>query len=103
MRMMPETEARWKLDGVKYSCTVVIGKAVLFFGGLIQTRQISQLTPLGLIRIGTLPFVFSFHGTCLLMNSQIFLGFPRLPYNQNENSCWSRLAVLNSEGCEILT
>ena len=78
--MMPETEA---IDDV--SCTVVIGKAVLFFGGMYQTRQISQLTALGLIRIGTLPFAF-YWGTCLVKDSEVFLGFPMW----QPKKCWSR-------------
>ena len=90
MRMMPETEA----SGHVLSCTVVIGEAVLFFGGQHQTNQISQLTPLGLIRIGTLPFSFD-HGTCLVIDSQLFLGFPGNMEGQY-HSCWSRLAVLKS-------
>ena len=75
MRMMPETEARFDdFVHVKWSCTVVIGDAVLFFGGRYQPRQISQLTPLGLIRIGTLPLSFN-EGRCLVKDSQIFLAF----------------------------
>ena len=80
MRMMPDTEALFK-----FSCTVVIGKAVLFFGGEYEKRQMSQLTPLGLIRIGTLPFTFNI-GTCLVMGSQLFLGFTFF----HQRSCWSR-------------
>ena len=100
MRMMPETEAIWDASdgrvsdigrGIKLSCTVVIGETVLFFGGWMQLQQISQLTPLGLIRIGTLPFSLEF-GTCLVMDSQVFLGFTR---SQNRR-CWSRLVVLNN-------
>ena len=83
--MMPETDAKFDHSGDKYSCTVVIGKTVLFLGGLYELRQISQLTRLGLIRIGTLPFTF-FGGTCLVMDSQIFIGFGR----RKRNSCWSR-------------
>ena len=93
---MPETEASYDSIGLN-SCTVVIGKAVLFFGGWFEDRQISQLIPLGLIRIGTLPFSFE-EGTCLVMDSQLFLGFPRYQHK----SCWSRLAVRNSESCQIL-
>lgn len=83
MKMMPETEA--KFDSERKSCTVVIGKAVLFLGGLRQPRQISQLTPFGLIRIETLPFPIV-AGTCLVMGSQLFLGFS----HSNPRSCWSR-------------
>ena len=78
--MMPETEAIYE-----YSCTVVIGKTVIFLGGEFQQRQISQLTPLGLIRIGTLPFVLR-EATCLVMGSQLFLGFG----DNHRRSCWSR-------------
>ena len=94
MRMMPDTEALFDLEGFKYSCTVVIGETVLFFGGMYQKRQISQLSPLGLLRIGTLPFPL-IGGACIVGNSRIFLGFPEDDYY----SCWSRLAVLNSESC----
>ena len=83
MRMMPDTEATIENE-TKHSCTVVIGEAVLLLGGLVQDRQISQLTPLGLVRIGTLPFSF-YVGSCLVMDSQLFLGFPSY-----ETSCWSR-------------
>ena len=83
--MMPETEAIFFNNGDQFSCTVVIGRAVLFFGGEVQSRQISQLNPLGLIRIGTLPFAFNY-GMCLVMGSQLFLGFTWA----HENSCWSR-------------
>ena len=84
MAMMPETEADI-LSGSEYSCTVVIGQTILFFGGCVQSRQISQLTPVGLMRIGTLPFELTY-GTCLLMSSQLFLGF----HIYNTRSCWSR-------------
>ena len=67
------------------SCTVVIGATVLLLGGSFEKNQISQLTPLGLTRIGTLAFPFD-AGTCLVMGSQLFLGFG----SQNENICWSR-------------
>ena len=79
--MMPETEALydycepWPKEGSKNSCTVVIDKAVLFLGGYYEQRQISQLTPLGLIRIGTLPFNNYIQGTCLVMDTHLFLGF----------------------------
>ena len=88
--MMPETEA--KFYTMKYSCTVVIGKTVLFLGGMYEQRQISQVTPLGLIRMGTLPFTLN-EGTCLVMGSQLFLGFGGTEYwgtAPNINSCWSR-------------
>ena len=83
--MMAETEAQvWRFNVVT-SCTVVIGEAVLFIGGGLEERQISQISPLGLIRIGTLPFPL-YKGTCLVMGSQLFLGFS----NEDENGYWSR-------------
>ena len=85
MNMMPQTEAIFDSFGYKYSCTVVIGKTVLFLGGFYENRQISQVTPLGLIRIGILPFALD-GGTCLVMGSQLFLGFGRY----YEETCWSR-------------
>ena len=85
MTMMLETEAIFDSRGYKYSCTVVIGKTVLFLGGHNEDRQISQLTPIGLIRIGTLPFTLD-RGTCLVMDSQLFLGFE----SYNSNICWTR-------------
>ena len=81
---MPATEAGYKYFE-KGSCIVVIGEAVLFIGGWSESRQISQLSPLGVIRIGTLPFSFG-DGTCLVMRGQLFLGFPSL----HKTSCWSR-------------
>ena len=78
-------------DFVKSSCTVVIGKSVFFFGGWWQDSQISQLTPLGLVRIGTLPFTLV-AGNCIVIDNEIFLGSGF--YNQK--TCWSRSAVLNS-------
>ena len=92
MRMMPDTEALVTNYEKKYSCTVVIGETVLFFGGEPLSRQISQLTPIGLFRIGTLPFAFE-RGTCLVTDSQLMLGFDWY----HRNSCWSRLAFLNCE------
>ena len=85
--MRPETEAAF--DETKYSCTVVIGETVLFLGGDYLKRQISQLTPLGLIRIGTLPFTLD-GGTCLVMGSQLFLGFGRY----YEETCWYTVGKL---------
>ena len=88
MRMMPETDAEENSKyflSLKYSCTVVIGKTVLFLGGQYEEHQISQLNPLGLIRIGTLPFQHD-KGTCLVTGSQLFLGFG----STNTNRCWSR-------------
>ena len=83
---MPETEAEFYPErGFKSSCTVVIGEAVLFFGGMLQTRQMSQLTPSGIIRIGTLPFTFH-SGSCLAMENRLFLGFPAY----HGNTSWSR-------------
>ena len=86
MAMMAETEAIFSdSHGYRYSCTVLIGETVLFFGGMYEKHQISQLTPAGLIRIGTLPFAFT-NGACLVMGNQIFLGFGE----SNEKNCWSR-------------
>ena len=88
MAMLPETEADLLEDynsGLRKSCTVLIGETVLFFGGDAQTSQISQLTPLGLMRIGTLPFGLE-EGACLVMGRQLFLGFGRM----NKKTCWSR-------------
>ena len=86
MRMLPETEALFDAaTGDKYSCSVVIGEAVLFFGGRYQKRQISQLSPFGIIRIGTLPFTLE-SGICLVMGSQLFLGFSLI----YDNKFWSR-------------
>ena len=73
--MMQETEAIFYSNLMRESCTVVIGGTVLFFGGYSKSRQISQITRLGLIRIGTLPFALQ-QGTCLIMGNQLFLGFP---------------------------
>ena len=83
--MMLETEAIFSYSVGKYTCTVVIGEAVLFIGGMWEVRQISQLSPLGLIRIGTLPFALD-SGTCLVMGRQLFLGFS----HHHKNSSWSR-------------
>ena len=82
--MMAGTEADTGYYG-KFSCTVVIGETVFFFGGWFEEHQISQLTSLGLIRIGTLPFALV-RGTCLVMGNQLFLGFD----DNNGKSCWSR-------------
>ena len=82
---MPETELSFKIDGGANSCTVVLGKTVLFIGGSGEPNQISQLYPVGLIRIGTLPFSMC-EGTCLVMNQQLFLGFGYY----NRRSGWSR-------------
>ena len=83
--MMPQTDATTCIGCVYHSCTVVIGATVLFLGGAVQANQISQLTPLGLTRIGTLAFPLN-AGTCLVMGSQLFLGFDLF----NQKSCWSR-------------
>ena len=99
MAMMPDTEAWFHPNG-KYSCTVVAGQTVLFLGGHMdgdQFNQISQLTPLGLVRIGTLPFEF-YLGICLVMGRQLFLGFEF----SNRRTCWSRLTILNSFICKIV-
>ena len=79
-----------KYEGAKYSCSVVIRKTVLFLGGFLDRSQISQLTPVGLIRIGTLPFTF-FWGTCHVIGRKLFLGFEVLRIK----SCWSRYSALN--------
>ena len=93
MAMMPDTEAMFRPDeDQKYSCTVVIGETVLFFGGYYLSNQVSQLTPIGLMRIGTLPFGLK-EGTCLVMDNQLLLGFE----TRNKRSCWSRLRFLKSE------
>ena len=84
IRMMPETEANLNRSD-KFTCSVLIGKTVLFLGGWFRNNQISQLNPLGLMRIGTLPFVF-YQGTCLVIAAKIFLGFEYL----DTKSCWSR-------------
>ena len=87
---MNETEAITGDMEPKFSCTAVIGEAVLLLGGIFEDRQISQLSPLGIIRIGTLPFSFA-GGTCLVMGSQLFLGFPAPLGNElAKKSCWSR-------------
>ena len=99
MALMQETEAmRFEVTYSMYlnvyrtvsfgtvSCTVVIGQSVLFFGGMYEKNQISQLSPLGLIRIGTLPFLFM-NGACLVMDSLLFLGFV---HPDNTKTCWSR-------------
>ena len=92
MSLMKDTEALFTVPDRRYSCAVVIGATVLFFGGLIETSQISQITPLGLMRIGTLPFRLQ-EGSCLVMGSQLFLGFESI----SDRICWSRLSVLSSE------
>ena len=94
--MMPDVEAQFGDSTVhgnsfreysgKQSCTVVIGETVIFLGaGRSKIDQISQLTSLGLKRIGTLPFPLRF-GACLVMGSHLFLGFGR----ENRRSCYSR-------------
>ena len=84
---MQDAEAIFNYNGEKFSCTALIGRTVLFFGGYHETRQISQLTPLGLLRIGTLPFAF-YKGTCLVMENQLFLGLA--DFEKNDKNCWSR-------------
>ena len=81
--MMPETEATY--GDLKCSCTVVIAGTVLFLGGCVERNQISQLNPLGLTRIGTLPFSLE-KGTCFVIGQQLFLGFGRY----TRRNCWSR-------------
>ena len=86
MPLMPETEAIITPYSVFVaSCTAVIGKTVLFFGGNVQISQISQVTPLGLMRIGTLPFQFR-EGSCFVNGSQLILGLE----DDDPLSCWSR-------------
>ena len=85
MTLRQETDAFFGGYFHQYSCTVVIDKTVLFLGGDLESSQISQLTPVGLIRIGTLPFRFTL-GTCLIISRKLFLGFADLA----EKSCWSR-------------
>ena len=95
--MMQETEAIFYSNLMRESCTVVIGRTVLFFGGYSKSRQISQITRLGLMRIGTLPFALQ-QGICLIMGNQIFLGFPgteQLP----KKSLWTRLSDKSFKYC----
>ena len=80
-----ETEADFGDLGGYVSCTVVIRTSVLFLGGFHERSQISQFTPIGLIRIGTLPFPF-YDGTCLVKGRELFLGFGLF----GPKSCWSR-------------
>ena len=108
--MLPETEATFdslhlsfggqqvlKESFKLYSCTVVIGKTVLFFGGFYQPNQISQLTPLGLVRTGTLPFAL-LEGICLATEYRLILGFGvailgfeyTIGLNTYKNTYWSR-------------
>ena len=91
IRMMSETEAFFQIYDTTMvpSCAAVIGKTVLFFGGINLFNQISQLTPLGLIRIGSLPFFFR-KGTCIVMGSRIYLGFGDSYDLDDYKSCWSR-------------
>ena len=85
MPMWAETEAIFDEGTAKSSCTVVIGSTVLFLGGYRYDRQISQLTLVGLMRIGTLPFGL-IQGTCIVVGGTLFLGFG----GYNRRSCWSR-------------
>ena len=71
----------------RQSCTVVVRETVLFLGGIIQANQISSLTPLGLMRIGTLPFFFT-KGTCLVIGRQLYFGFGFDA--ESFDRCWSR-------------
>ena len=90
MPMMADTEAIFHINsGIRSPCTVVIGQTALFLGG---SDQISQLTPLGVMRIGTLPFSLN-AGTCLIMGRQLFLGFGDWSHTigtSSHYSCWSR-------------
>ena len=80
-----ETEAQYDPFFGKYSCVVTIGETVLFFGGEDYLNQISQWTPRGLRRIGTLPFSFD-RGTCAVKDDKVFLGFAEI----KPKSCWER-------------
>ena len=65
--------------GLQYSCTLSFGNTVLFLGGSDHSgytfnQQISQVTPYGLFRIGTLPFELT-RGVCLATAGKIYLGF----------------------------
>ena len=80
-----ETEAQYDPFFGKYSCVVTIGETVLLFGGEEYPRQISQWTPRGLRRIGTLSFSFQ-EGTCAVKNDNVFLGFEL----NRPKSCWER-------------
>ena len=80
-----DTEALYDPFLGKFSCVVTIGETVLFFGGEDYLNQISQLTPRGLRRVGTLPFSFGF-GTCAVKDDKVFLGFEI----NKPKSCWER-------------
>ena len=95
--MMPNTEAIYSSFN-KYSCIVVLGQTVLFLFGNHESSQISQLTPLGLMRIGTLPFAIR-TGTCLAMDSHVFIGFGAYTHERTARTCWSRLTSLTFEIC----
>ena len=82
--LLENTEARFRAE-VQASCAVVLGETVLFLGGAIQDTQIRQITPLGIMRIGTLPFGLN-HGTCLVIENHIFFGFG----HYTEKNCSSR-------------
>ena len=69
-----ETEAQYAPFWGKISCVVTIGETVLFFGGKDYQNQISQWTPRGLRRIGTLSFSLR-SGTCAIKDDKVFLGF----------------------------
>ena len=80
-----ETEALYVPFEGKFSCVVTIGETVLFFGGEDYLNQISQWTPRGLRRIGTLPFSLN-HGTCAVKGDKVFVGFDII----KPKSCWER-------------
>ncbi len=69
----------------KFSCVVTIGKTVLSLGGYDYPTQISQWTPRGLRRIGTLPFSL-YLPTCAVKNDKVFIGFDFF----KPKSCWER-------------
>ena len=87
----PDAEALY-MSYVKLSCMVTIGESVLFFGGCTYHNQISQLTPRGLIRIGTLPFAV-LGARCLVKGKDVYLGFanPLNNFEQSSKLCWQRL------------
>ena len=68
----------------RYSCTVLISKGLYFLGGTqSQARQISRMTPRGLLRVGNLPehdiiesSIYSYQGgnlQCPVVNNKLFI------------------------------
>ena len=92
-----DTEAEFDNNVGQYSCTVTIGETFLFFGGYTVLYQISQLTPRGLRRMGSLPFKLT-NGLCVVKSPEIFLGFGET----SQNRCWSRLCNISNNPCSIL-